>query len=121
MQLVNLDDAEQELPRIEFEVKGLDLQHGGKRPPGVGRPHIVRLEAKNRNDLEMKVTTELNVQTCRLGEFALDKSKRLSAVEGLDQGLACDHQDEDHGNDHREAPLSNRLHFFGSRQRNFGS
>jgi hypothetical protein len=62
----------------------------------------------------MKVTTELDVQTSRRGEAALDDSNELRGAKPLDQDLACDHQNGDRSDDHREAPLSNRLHFIGS-------
>ncbi len=121
MQLVDLDDAEQELPGIDFEMKGLDLQHGRKRPIGVGGPHIIRLEAKNRNDLQMKFGTEMDVQTSRVGETALENSNGLRSAEPLDQDLACGHQDDDRSSDHQDSPLSIRLHFIGSIWRNFGA
>jgi hypothetical protein len=69
----------------------------------------------------MKVATELNVQAGRIGKAALDDSNRLCGAERLDQGLACDHQDDDRSGDHREASLSNRLQFIGSVQQDFES
>jgi hypothetical protein len=121
MQLVDFDDAEQEPPEIELEMKSLDLQHGRKRPIGIGGPHIVRFEAKYRKDLEMKVATELNVQIRCRGELVFHDSNQLTGTESLDQDLACDHHDDDRSGDHCDAPLSNQLHFIGSEQRNLES
>jgi hypothetical protein len=69
----------------------------------------------------MKVAAEVKVQTSRLREIALDDSDGLRSAEPLDQDLACNHQGGNRSDDHREAPLSNRLHFIGSIPRNFRS